>query len=143
MNLKRWVMLVVLGAAPCVAVAIHAQEKQPSKAGRPVDTAAQSSAFPYEAVSTPWHSQTAQLAQQYVKSETEEQKREIRKKLSDVLSQQFEQHAKQQQRELEDLENQIAMLRATLKKRQEAKTSIIDRRLDQLLQKSAGLGWSA
>jgi len=89
------------------------------------------------------HSQATQLAQQYVKAEKEEQKREIRKKLTDLLNQQFEQQSQRQQRELEELEKQIAKLRATLRKRLEAKSTIIERRIDQLIQDAEGLGWNA
>jgi hypothetical protein len=89
------------------------------------------------------HSQTAQLAQQYVKATKEEDKRDIRKKLGDLLGQQFDQHTQQQQKELEELEKQIAHLRSVLKKRQDAKGTIVERRLDQLIQDAEGLGWTA
>jgi hypothetical protein len=93
---------------------------------------------PYQA-----HSQSAQLAQQYVKATKEEDKREIRKKLGDLLGQQFDQHTQQQQKELEELERQITQLRAVLKKRQDAKGTIVERRLEQLIQDAEGLGWTA
>jgi hypothetical protein len=85
--------------------------------------------------------QVAQLAQQYVKSAKEDDKKEIRKKLSDALGQQFDQLAGQQQKELEDLEKQVSALRALLKKRHDSRDAIIDRRLDQVLQEAEGLGW--
>ena len=86
-------------------------------------------------------SESAQLAQQYVKATKEEDKREIRKKLTDLLVKQFDQQVQQQQKELEDLEKQIANLRALLKKRQDAKEKIVERRFEQLVQEAAGLGW--
>jgi hypothetical protein len=87
--------------------------------------------------------QSYQLVQQYVKAEKEEDKKEIRKKLADALGKQFDTHMEQQQKELADLERQMAELQNLLKKRQEAKTTIIDRRLDQLIQDAEGLGWTA
>jgi flagellar motility protein MotE (MotC chaperone) len=86
---------------------------------------------------------THELAKQYVSTEKEDEKKKIRKDLADVLAQQFEAHAKHQEKELADLENQIAKLRATLKKRQENKMAIIDHRVDQLIRDAEGLGWTA
>jgi hypothetical protein len=98
--------------------------------------------------SSPFHTaesqgQSARLAKQYVKTEKEEERKTIRKKLAEVLEQQFDARAKQQQKELEELEKQIASLRALLKKRMDAKSTIIDRRIEQLIQEAEGLGWNA
>jgi hypothetical protein len=92
-----------------------------------------------------WQSQgnAAQLAQQYVKAEGEFKKRDIRAKLSTMLGQQFDAHTKQQQKELEDLEKQISHLRTLIRKRQDARGTIIERRIDQLVLEAEGLGWSA
>jgi hypothetical protein len=87
-------------------------------------------------------SQPAQLAKQYVKAEKDEEKKEIRKKLTEFLTQQFDQHLQQQQRELDDLEKQIASLRAVLKKRLSSKTAIVERRFEQLVEDAEGLGWN-
>jgi hypothetical protein len=91
----------------------------------------------------PSQSQSAQLAHQYVKAAKEEDKKEIRKKLVDLLNQQFDLHIQQQQKELEELEKQIAELKAVLKKRMDAKTTIVERRIDQLVQEADGLGWTS
>jgi hypothetical protein len=88
------------------------------------------------------HSESIKLAKQYAKAEKEEEKKDIRKKLTDVLSEQFDLQMKQQQKELEDLEKQVANLKAMLKKRVDAKSAIVDRRIDQLAQEADGLGWS-
>ena len=86
--------------------------------------------------------ETVQLAQQYVKATKEDEKKEIRKKLTDVLSQQFDQRLQQQQKEVDDLEKQIASLKDVLKKRTAAKATIVERRIDQLVQEAEGLGWN-
>lgn len=86
--------------------------------------------------------QVTQFMQQYANSTKEEEKKEIRKKLGEALSKQFDQHAQQQQKELEDLEKQVATLRTVLKKRMDAKSAIVERRTEQLLLDAEGLGWS-
>src|SRR5579871_6273710 len=86
--------------------------------------------------------QAAQLAQQYAKATKEDEKKEIRKKLTDLLSQQFDQRLQQQQKEVNDLEKQIASLKEVLKKRTAAKATIVERRIDQLVQEAEGLGWN-
>jgi exonuclease VII large subunit len=96
--------------------------------------------------SQPKHQQlqaeSARLAKQYAKSEKEEEKKEIRKKLGEVLGQQFDLHLQEQQKELDELEKQIADLKTLLKKRKDSRTTIIDRRLEQLVQDAEGLGWN-
>jgi len=87
--------------------------------------------------------QSSQLVHDYVKAEKDDEKKDIRKKLADHLGKQFDAHMEQQQKELTALEKQIADLRAILKKRQDAKTDIIDRRMDQLIRDAEGLGWTA
>ena len=86
--------------------------------------------------------QSSQLVDDYVKAK-EEDRKEIRKKLADALGKQFDAHMEQQQKELAALEKQINELKNIMKKRQEAKTTIIDRRMDQLIQDAEGLGWTA
>jgi hypothetical protein len=85
--------------------------------------------------------QIAKLAQQYAKATGEDEKKDVRKKLSDALGQQFDLLAERQKKELEDLEKQVADLRALLKKRQDNRGTIINRRLEQVLQDAEGLGW--
>jgi hypothetical protein len=87
------------------------------------------------------HQQATKLAHDYVKAEKEEAKRDIRKKLNEVLNQQFDAHLKQQKKELEELEKQLETLRSVLQKRQDAKEKIVERRFEQLVQEAAGLGW--
>jgi hypothetical protein len=85
----------------------------------------------------------AGLAKQYVKAQKDDEKKEIRKKIVESLGKQFDQYVQQQQKELENLEKQIVTLKATLKKRADNKTNIIDRRVEQLILEAEGLGWNA
>jgi hypothetical protein len=90
-----------------------------------------------------WQSKAAQLAREYAKTEKESEKKEIREKLTEILNQQFDEHMRHQQKELEDLEKQIADLRTVMKKRIRAKAAIVDRRIEQLIQDAEGLGWNS
>jgi len=87
--------------------------------------------------------QSQELAHQYAKSEKEDEKKETRKKLTEVLDRQFDLHLKEQQNELDELEKQVAKLKAVLRKRKDAKENIVERRLEQLVQEADGLGWNA
>jgi hypothetical protein len=91
----------------------------------------------------PAQDQSAQLVEQYRKSEKDEDKKEIRKKLANELGKQFDEHMKQQEKELANLEKQINDLKILMQKRQNARTTIIERRLDQLIHDAEGLGWNA
>ena len=84
---------------------------------------------------------TRKLAEEYANAKGEDEKSEARKKLTDLLGRQFDEHIKRQQKELKELEKQIMTLRSLIKKRVDAKSSIVDRRIDQLLLDAEGLGW--
>jgi hypothetical protein len=141
--------LLLVGATLCLTAAAQspAPEKRPAPAsGLPeVVIPVQN---PYGGTSYviqrgPAAGQASQLAREYVKAEKEGQKKVIRRKLNDVLGQQFDQQMQQQQKELEALEKQLDSLRTTLKNRREARDTIIERRADQLIHEAEGLGWNA
>jgi flagellar motility protein MotE (MotC chaperone) len=88
-------------------------------------------------------SQTGKLTDQYLKAQKAEEKQEIRTKLKDLINQQFDVRMEQQKKELESLEKELTDLRALLKKRQDAKAAIVDRRIDQLIEDAQGMGWNA
>src|SRR5262245_43952894 len=67
------------------------------------------------------HDAISDLAKQFVKSTKDDEKKELRKKLSDAIGKQFDQMAEQQQKELDDLEKQVSALRTLLKKRHDAR----------------------
>jgi hypothetical protein len=130
--------MTLMGA---LALAVPAQTPPPAPSG--ADSKAEFA--PFMAWSQPVHGQqrAAGLAREYVKAEKESEKKEIRQKMTDALSEQFDEHMKQQQAELEELEKQIAELRAVLKKRSTAKGTIVDQRIEQLIREADGLGWTA
>jgi hypothetical protein len=88
--------------------------------------------------------QAASIANQFAKTdkENETQRAELRKRLMQLLTQEFDEHAQQQKKELEILEAQIANLKSQLRKRLDAKDKIIERRFDQLVEEAEGLGWN-
>jgi hypothetical protein len=141
MRIARFLGLGVVGAGALACGGLAAQDLAPAQAPVtpyyvPVDQGALRLGF------HDYQAESAQLAQQYVKAKKEDEKAGIRKKLAQALGQQFDQHLKQQQKELEQLEKQIADLRALLTKRREARETIIERRIDQLVQEAEGLGWN-
>jgi len=87
--------------------------------------------------------QSVQLAHQIAKAEDDDEKKGLRKKLTQVLEEIFDGHLKEQQKDLDDLEKQVARLKKLLSKRREAKETIVERRLEQLVQDAEGLGWNA
>jgi hypothetical protein len=86
--------------------------------------------------------QAAQLAKQLIKAEKADEKEKLRKEMTELLGKQFDAHLQQQQKGLEALEKQIADLKAIVKKRQDAKASIVERRMNQLVDEAQGLGWN-
>lgn len=86
--------------------------------------------------------EAAQLVQELATAD-EETKVELRKKLSTVLERQFDASQKRRESEVADIERQLAKLKATLRKRAEARREIIDRRLEQITREAAGLGWAS
>lgn len=93
-----------------------------------------------------WYAQSRiesiDLAKKYANAEKEEDRRDLRRKLEEALSKEFEAQAQRQQKELDELEKQIEALRTLLRKRKDAKSDIIDRRIEQLVQDAQGLGWN-
>jgi hypothetical protein len=142
-SVRRLAVGVGLTAAITCAV-VSAQ--QPAQSGLfPADPAQHTqNPFGYAAGGrwTAGHSQSHQLAQQYAKAEKEADKSDIRKKLNEALNEEFDQHIKQQQKALEALEKQVANLKAVLRKRMDNKATIVERRLEQLVQEAEGMGWS-
>jgi hypothetical protein len=130
--------LFLAGAVTCVAVSAPPQNGQPSADGR----------FYYGNPFTAYTARDGQtkapfLAHRYVETKKEDEKRQIREQLKDILNHEFDDHIKAQQKELEDVEKQIAKLKEVVRKRLDAKSTIVDRRLEQLIQDAEGLGWNA
>jgi hypothetical protein len=87
--------------------------------------------------------EAAGLIRDYARSDKEEERDKIKGKLSDVLGKVFNLQQKRRDLELARLEAQVKKLKDLMKKRTEARQTIIDKRLDQLIREAEGLGWTA
>lgn len=78
---------------------------------------------------------------EYSRAEDRDAKDDARSKLSDALGRQFEVRQKMRDLEIARLEEQIKQLRELFQKREDAKGTIVEARLDQLVRAAEGLGW--
>jgi hypothetical protein len=152
-NFSRFATAIFLGLVATVAAA-QPPTPAPAAAPTPVSDADEGGALfrslgghggpnAFWVEHAPLQAQATRLAQQFAKSEKDEEKKELRKKLTDILNQLFDAHIQQQEKEMADLEKQLAELKALLKKRQDNKSAIVDRRIDTLVQEANGMGWTA
>jgi hypothetical protein len=86
--------------------------------------------------------EAAALVKEYAGTEDEGRRAKIKSKLAEVLAKQFDLQQNRRDLELKRVEAQVKKVREVLKKRSEAKTTIVDRRLEQLLREADGLGWT-
>jgi hypothetical protein len=84
-----------------------------------------------------------QLAAQYGAAKEDDKKSQLRTQLREALEKQFELQEQRRQEELAQIEARLKSLRELMQKRKDARQTIIDRRLDQLLRDAEGLGWNA
>jgi hypothetical protein len=82
------------------------------------------------------------LLADYKGTEKEEERTKIKTKLATALSKQFDMQQKRRELELSRLEAKLKKVRELMKKRDEERKLIIDRRLDQLVREADGLGWA-
>ncbi len=142
MKAVRGLALTLL-VAGVLTLVVSAQQPFPTPAPTPRDLAGIAAYAGHAGMQWQMHSRAGELARQYTKAEKESEKREIRDKLTEILNQQFDEHMQQQEKELQELEKQIADLRSLMKRRADAKRTIVDRRIEQMIQDADGLGWNA
>lgn len=80
---------------------------------------------------------------QYGREQRPEVKEKLKSDLRAILHQQFRLQHQRRDAELARVERRLADLRTRLKKRGDAQSTIVDRRLEQLVNDVDGLGWSA
>jgi hypothetical protein len=85
--------------------------------------------------------QADELIHQLEAASTDLQRSELRTKLGDILSKQFDARQKRHRQEIEALEAKVAKLKELVNKRQASREEIVTRRLEQVLRDSQGLGW--
>jgi hypothetical protein len=79
----------------------------------------------------------------FTAADTEDKRAKIKTKVQEALGKQFDAQQKRRDLELTRLEAQTKKLRELMKKRTDARTTIIEKRLDQLLREADGLGWAS
>jgi hypothetical protein len=84
-----------------------------------------------------------QLAAQYGGAKEDDKKSQLRTQLRETLEKQFQLQEHRREQELVKIEERVKSLRELMQKRQDARETIINRRLDQLLRDAEGLGWNA
>ncbi len=82
------------------------------------------------------------LIESYSRAEGDKQRSDIKSKVSVALEKEFDLQQKRRDLELARVEARVKKVRELMKKRSEARQSIIDKRLDQLLREADGLGWT-
>ena len=80
---------------------------------------------------------------EYAGADNEDKRAKIKTKVQEALGKQFDAQQKRRDLELTRLEAQTKKLRDLMKKRTDARTTIIEKRLDQLLREADGLGWAS
>jgi hypothetical protein len=86
-------------------------------------------------------SQVQQAVQEYGRAESDSDRAVHRKKVEDLLNEQFALRQKRREQEIVAVENQLKKLRDTLRRRAGARAEIIQQRLNELLNDADGLGW--
>jgi hypothetical protein len=82
------------------------------------------------------------LLKEYAHKENASDRAKIKAKLTEVLGKQFDAQQARRDVELARLETQVKKLRELMKKRSDARQTIVDKRLDQLISAAEGLGWN-
>jgi hypothetical protein len=83
------------------------------------------------------------LLSQYAAADKPDEQKRLKAEIRDALEKQFDVQHERRELELARVEDRIKKVREQLKKRNEARQTIVDRRLDQLINDVDGLGWTA
>ena len=83
-----------------------------------------------------------ELLGRYAASDDAAEQKKIKAELRETLAKQFDVQKERRELELARIEERVRKLREQIKKRTDARETIIDRRLEQLVNEAEGLGWS-
>lgn len=83
-----------------------------------------------------------EILSRYAASDDEVDQKKIKRELREALTRQFDLQRKRRELEVTRIEERLRKLREQIKKRNDARETIIDRRLDQLVNEAEGLGWA-
>lgn len=87
--------------------------------------------------------QAESLVKQLAEATEENDRAKLKQSLQETLAQQFDTQQKVRELEVASVEARVKKLRDVITKRNDARRSIIDRRLDQLVREAEGLGWNS
>jgi hypothetical protein len=82
-----------------------------------------------------------ELKKMLERAKDDTQRADIRAKLSKTLADQFDLRQKRHNQEIDALERQVAKLKELVRKRQESRSEIISRRVEEIQREVDGLGW--
>ena len=82
-----------------------------------------------------------ELLAQYAAADAPDDQRQLKDQLRDTLAKQFDVQRQRRELELTRIEERVQKLRDQIKKRNDARETIIDRRFEQLIDEADGLGW--
>src|SRR5262249_16126341 len=86
--------------------------------------------------------QSVELSARYASSEDVAEQKKIKAELRETLVKQFDVQKQRRELELARIEERVRKLREQIKKRNDSRETIIDRRLEQLVDDAEGLGWA-
>jgi hypothetical protein len=86
--------------------------------------------------------ESADILARFGETDNAADRKKISAELRESLAKQFDVQRKRRELELGRIEEQVRKLRDQLKKRTDARETIIDRRFDQLINEVEGLGWT-
>lgn len=84
---------------------------------------------------------TESLSEQYAEATDEAGRKDLEAELAEVVAQHFTVRQAIRDREIANLEKEVARLRELLQQREDAKQQIVQGRVDQLIRSATGLGW--
>ncbi len=82
------------------------------------------------------------LIAQYAAATNDQERTQLKELLSKSIDGQFDLQQQIRQRELQPIEARVKRLRELIEKRNQARKTIVERRLDQVLREAEGLGWT-
>ena len=98
---------------------------------------------PLQQTSVELDRQIGALTSRYGEIAEDAERQKAKAELAELLGKQFEVQQQIREEEVGQLESRVEKLRALIDKRKDARQSIIEKRLDQLLREAEGLGWNA
>jgi hypothetical protein len=86
--------------------------------------------------------QVSTLIESYSRAEKDTDRSKIKSELGVALEKEFDLQQKRRKLELDRVEERLKKVRELMQKRTDARQTIIDKRLDQLIREAEGLGWT-